>query len=127
MNLTSHSKDALKIIKQSVNSALQEDIGNGDVTAALFTNNEIANAKVISREDAVLCGKKWFELAFHLLEPDIKIDWTCNEGDLMQANDIVCKLKGKPEKQSLGCDMHKSMPFDVAAGKIIAWVYLMKY
>ncbi len=97
MNLTSHSKDALKTINQSVNSALQEDIGNGDVTAALFTKNEIANAKVISREEAVLCGKKWFELAFHLLEPDIKIEWMCNEGDVMQANDLVCKLKGNAQ------------------------------
>ena len=97
MNLTSHSKDALKIISQNVSQALKEDIGEGDVTAASFNNNELASAKVISREEAVLCGKKWFELAFHQLDPNISIEWMINEGELMQVNDTVCTLTGNAQ------------------------------
>ena len=94
MNLTSHSKDALKVINSAVNAALDEDIGNGDVTAASFCNNEIASAKVISREAAVLCGQQWFELAFHKLDPDVTIEWMLNDGDNMEPDDTVCTLNG---------------------------------
>lgn len=94
MNLTSHSKDALKVINSSVNAALDEDIGNGDVTAASFNNNEIASAKVISREAAVLCGQQWFELAFHKLDPDVVIEWQLNDGDRMEQDATVCTLNG---------------------------------
>jgi nicotinate-nucleotide pyrophosphorylase (carboxylating) len=94
MNLTSHSRDALKVINSAVNTALDEDIGNGDVTAASFNNNEVASAKVISREAAVLCGQQWFELAFHKLDPDVIIDWKLNDGDSMEQDATVCTLNG---------------------------------
>lgn len=94
MNLSSHSKDALKVINSSVNAALDEDIGNGDVTAASFNNNETASAKVISREAAVLCGQQWFELAFHKLDPNVVIDWKLNDGDNMEQEATVCTLNG---------------------------------
>lgn len=97
MNLTSHSKDALKAINQSVSQALKEDIGDGDVTAASFTNNEIATAIVICREEAVLCGQIWFELTFHQLDADITIEWMFADSDLIQADDEVCKLKGNAQ------------------------------
>ena len=94
MNANTHSKDALKTINHAVNSALEEDIGNGDVTAASFNNNETASAKVISREAAVLCGQQWFELAFHKLDPDVVIDWKLNDGDDMEPDATVCTLNG---------------------------------
>ena len=97
MNLTSHSKDALKVIELSVKQALNEDIGDGDVTAASFSNNEVAAAKVICREEAVLCGQKWFELAFHQLDPNTTIDWMLADGDAMQKNDLVCTLNGNAQ------------------------------
>ena len=76
---------------------MKEDIGDGDVTAASFTNNEIATAKVICREKAVLCGQKWFELTFHQLDENISIEWMFADGELMQADDIVCKLVGNAQ------------------------------
>lgn len=94
MNLNSHSKDALKVINSSVNAALDEDIGTGDVTAASFNNNEMTSAKVISREAAVLCGQQWFELAFHKLDPDVVIDWKLNDGDSIEQNATICTLNG---------------------------------
>ncbi|MFK7815292.1 MAG: carboxylating nicotinate-nucleotide diphosphorylase [Gammaproteobacteria bacterium] len=97
MNLSNHSKDALKVINHSVNTALEEDIGTGDVTAASFNNHEIASAKVISREEAVLCGQKWFELAFHKLDPNITIDWQVNDGESLTKDSTVCTLSGSAQ------------------------------
>jgi nicotinate-nucleotide pyrophosphorylase (carboxylating) len=94
MNLTNHSNDALKVISSSVNAALDEDIGSGDVTAASFNNDEMASAKVINREAAVLCGQQWFELAFHKLDPNVVIDWKLNDGDSMEPDATVCILNG---------------------------------
>lgn len=97
MNLSNHSKDALIVINHSVNTALEEDIGTGDVTAASFNNHEIASAQVICREDAVLCGQKWFELAFHKLDPSIEIAWHVNDGGLLHKDITVCTLSGSAQ------------------------------
>ena len=97
MNLKSHSKEALKEINQSVSVALKEDIGNGDVTAASFSNNETASAKVICREQAVLCGQHWFEQTFHQLDSDIAITWMSHDGDMMEPDVTVCTLTGKAQ------------------------------
>ncbi len=97
MILTSHSKDALSDINRAVDSALDEDIGSGDVTAASFNNNEIASANVICREEAILCGQKWFELAFHKLDPTIVIDWQQNDGDAIEKNSTVCSIIGNAQ------------------------------
>ena len=97
MNLPSHSKDALKAINSSVNAALEEDIGTGDVTAASFNNNEMASAKVISREEAVLCGQQWFELTLHKLDPNIVVNWEFNDGDKLEKDVTVCVLSGNAQ------------------------------
>ncbi len=97
MNLISHSKDALIVINSAVNAALDEDIGTGDVTAASFSNNETASAKVICREEAVLCGQQWFELAFYKLDPEIAINWKLNDGDQLEKGSTVCSLSGSAQ------------------------------
>ncbi len=97
MELTSHSKDALQEISQSVSIALKEDVGTGDVTAASFSNNETASAIVICREEAVLCGQKWFELTFHQLDPNINLEWTYHDGDIMEVDAKVCQLNGNAQ------------------------------
>jgi nicotinate-nucleotide pyrophosphorylase (carboxylating) len=97
MNLSNHSKDALKTINDSVNIALEEDIGTGDVTAASFNNNETISASVISREEAILCGQQWFELAFHKLNTNITIDWQVNDGAPLEKDAIVCNLNGNAQ------------------------------
>ena len=102
MDLSSHSKDALKEISQSVSIALKEDIGTGDVTAASFSNNETANAIVICREEAVLCGQNWFELVFQQLDSDITIDWISHDGDLIEIDTTVCKLNGNAQAILIG-------------------------
>lgn len=77
-----------------VHRALAEDIGNGDLTAALIDQRARASAQVVSRESAVLCGRAWFEEVFHQLDRDVRVTWRAHDGDGLHADQIVCRLKG---------------------------------
>ena len=88
-----HSTDNLAIIRESVRTALAEDIGQGDVTAALC-NNDIINAKLICRETATLCGQTWLEESFQQLNSNITVEWLRTDGDTMHPNNEVCIING---------------------------------
>ncbi len=62
-------------IEEQVRRALAEDVGEGDLTAALIPADRLATASVVLREDALLCGREWFDAAFRLLEPRITVSW----------------------------------------------------
>ena len=81
-------------IRANVNSALQEDIGSGDLTASLIPADKRLNAVVISRDQAILCGIQWFELCFLTLAPDTVIDWFAHDGELLQAGQKLCEIHG---------------------------------
>jgi len=74
--------------------ALLEDLGQQDLTADLIPINTLANATIITRENATLCGQAWLEQVFKQLDPTITIDWSFNDGEQMQANDVICTLHG---------------------------------
>lgn len=84
----------LKELEPVVTFALREDIGDGDITAALVPENQNAEAEVISREEAVLCGRPWFDEVFRQLDPKVKVDWLVNEGDSLSENQLVATLHG---------------------------------
>lgn len=75
-------------------AALMEDIGTGDLTGKLVPEEGRATARVIVREEAVLCGAPWFEGVMQALDPSIGIDWHYAEGDLMAADSPVCTIVG---------------------------------
>jgi nicotinate-nucleotide pyrophosphorylase (carboxylating) len=75
-------------------AALLEDVGTGDLTGKLVPEASRAAARVIVREDAVLCGAPWFEGIMHALDPAIGIEWHYAEGDVMKADTPVCTLVG---------------------------------
>lgn len=81
-------------LRQTVQTALAEDIGGGDVTAALIPDTAVARAVVISREAAVLCGMAWFDAVFAELDRRIAIDWHFSDGDDVGANTRLCTLRG---------------------------------
>lgn len=81
-------------IKQSVASALLEDIRDGDVTANLIPNDTQAKASVICREDAVIAGCAWFTETFHQIDPHVNIQWHFNDGDAVKANTCLCDISG---------------------------------
>jgi len=81
-------------IRHQVSEALQEDIGSGDVTAALLDPTQIAVARVISREAGILCGTLWFDEVFQQLDRNIQISWSVRDGDRLSPNQTLCELQG---------------------------------
>ena len=81
-------------IREDVARALAEDIGTGDVTAALIDPEAHARARIICREDAVLAGSPWAEECFRQLDPDVRIEWRCADGDRIAADSVLCELEG---------------------------------
>ncbi len=80
--------------EENIRAALVEDIGSGDWTAMLLPDSAQVKARVVVREDAVLCGAPWFEGAMAHVDPRIRIDWHFAEGDVMPAHAEVCSLSG---------------------------------
>jgi len=78
----------------SVREALSEDIGRGDITAALIPGDEQASASVVCREAAVLCGMAWFNAVFAELDTDILVTWAAKDGDAIQPGQVLCTLTG---------------------------------
>ncbi len=77
-----------------VTQALAEDIGDGDLTAQLIPAGTAARARIITREDAVLCGIPWAEAVFARLDPAIDIRWLAAEGEDIRADQTLCELAG---------------------------------
>lgn len=82
--------------EQNILAALLEDIGSGDLTGMLVPEEPRAQARVLVREAAVLCGAPWFEGVMLAVDQDIEIDWKYAEGDLMAKDSIVCTITGSP-------------------------------
>jgi nicotinate-nucleotide pyrophosphorylase (carboxylating) len=87
--------DALKsAFEANLLAALLEDVGAGDLTGLLVPEGGRAQARVIVREDAVLCGAPWFEGIMNCMQAGIEIDWKYAEGDMMKADSVVCTITG---------------------------------
>jgi nicotinate-nucleotide pyrophosphorylase (carboxylating) len=84
----------LQSVLRDVERALAEDIGSGDVTADLLSADAHANARVITREAAVLAGRPWFDACFRTLDPTVEIAWSADEGAHVSANETLCTLRG---------------------------------
>jgi nicotinate-nucleotide pyrophosphorylase (carboxylating) len=82
--------------EQNLLAALLEDVGTGDLTGKLVPEAPRAKARVVVREDAVLCGAPWFEGIMLAVDQDIEIDWKYAEGELMTADSVVCTIEGSP-------------------------------
>lgn len=80
-------------IDDEVRRALAEDIGSGDLTAALVPD-QTAHAELITREDAVLCGAAWFDAVFRQLDARVVVDWLAQDGARIRAGSILCRLHG---------------------------------
>ena len=78
----------------SVRAALAEDVGRGDVTAALVGAAELASATVIVREAAVLCGTDWFDAVFQEVDPDVRVEWFAADGDTLIPDQKLAEIDG---------------------------------
>lgn len=81
------------VVEKNVRDALAEDVGSGDLTAVLVPD-EIVSARVVAREAAILCGRHWFDETFRQIDPAITVDWQVRDGDAMQPDTVVCRLRG---------------------------------
>jgi nicotinate-nucleotide pyrophosphorylase (carboxylating) len=86
--------DLASEIERNVAMALAEDVGGGDVTAALTPESVHARAVLIARQSAVLCGQPWFEACFRKLDASVRIDWRAAEGARVSRDQVVCALDG---------------------------------
>jgi len=84
----------LAAIEEDVRRALAEDVGDGDVTAALIDPARHAHARVLCRESAVLAGAAWFDAVFRLLDARVTVDWRRTDGERVAADTVVCHLDG---------------------------------
>lgn len=81
-------------IQINIQQALQEDIGDADITALLTPEDEQATATIISREDMVLAGQPWVNALIKAYDPTVKITWLKNDGDVVKANETIYQLAG---------------------------------
>jgi nicotinate-nucleotide pyrophosphorylase (carboxylating) len=81
-------------LADQVARALAEDVGSGDITAALVPADSSARATVVTRENAVLCGRPWFDATFRQLSREVRIDWQVDEGAMIAPDALLCRLSG---------------------------------
>ncbi len=81
-------------IAATVATALAEDVGSGDLTASLVPADLIAEATVITREPAVLCGRAWFDATFAQVDSRARVEWLMEDGALLKPNQTLCRIKG---------------------------------
>ncbi|NCA26866.1 MAG: carboxylating nicotinate-nucleotide diphosphorylase [Methylophilaceae bacterium] len=83
-----------RIIENNVRTAIEEDVGINDYTAQLIHAEQQAEATIICREPAIICGIPWVEACFKQIAPNANIEWLVSEGDEVLANHLLCKITG---------------------------------
>jgi nicotinate-nucleotide pyrophosphorylase (carboxylating) len=82
------------LIAAQIRAALEEDVGSGDLTAALLPATQHSTVEMITRQDAVICGCAWFEEVFRQLDPSVTVHWLVADGDRVQGGQLLCRLSG---------------------------------
>lgn len=83
-----------QVIETDVRRALAEDVGSGDLTAALLSASTGARARVVSRETAVMCGQPWFDEVFRQVDQAVSVAWRTEDGETIAAGKLLCELNG---------------------------------
>lgn len=79
-------------ILRSVSQALAEDIGTGDLTARLISADASARGRLITRQDAILCGSAWFDAVFQTLDPESSVIWHAKDGERIKEGQALCDI-----------------------------------
>ncbi|MNF90517.1 Nicotinate-nucleotide pyrophosphorylase [carboxylating] [compost metagenome] len=82
------------IIQANVRAALAEDMGYGDITAQLIPAEKMADARVISREKAVICGTAWAHEVFRQIDPRVTIEWHVTDGEQVEPGKELLRATG---------------------------------
>ncbi len=81
-------------IEANARRALSEDIGSGDITAQLIPAERLAQARVITRDAAVICGSAWVDAVFRQLDPRVAVHWQVADGERVAPNQTLFNLEG---------------------------------
>ena len=81
-------------VQANVAAALAEDLGGGDVTAALLPDAEDV-AYLLCKQDATIAGRPWFDACHQALDPGVRIDWRVREGERVRAGTVLATLAGR--------------------------------
>jgi len=77
-----------------VDAALREDIGSGDVTAALVPAGQRVRGSIVTREAAILCGRAWADETFRRLDPQVRLGWHAADGARLAADQVIFEIEG---------------------------------
>lgn len=88
-----HNETLEEARARNVRDALFEDIGVADWTGLLAPAQRRVGARVIVREEAVLCGREWFDATLLALDAQAQITWHYADGDKMRADTPVCDIQ----------------------------------
>ena len=91
------ASDLDQLAREDVARALAEDVGTGDLTAALVDPARRARARILARESAVVCGMPWVNAAVRALDPKAVITWHVAEGVRCQADQVVLTIEGRAQ------------------------------
>lgn len=81
-------------VRRDVQAALAEDIGDGDITAELLPERDIAEARIVTRDAGILCGIPWANAVFRSVDPDIEASWQASDGDAVDPGQVLVQLAG---------------------------------
>ena len=89
--------DVAELARADVARALAEDVGSGDLTAALVDPARVARTRILAREPAVICGVAWVEAAVRACDPSAVIQWHVTEGQHCAENQVVVEIEGRAQ------------------------------
>ncbi|MDQ7744827.1 carboxylating nicotinate-nucleotide diphosphorylase [Hydrogenophaga pseudoflava] len=89
--------DLAELARSDVARALSEDVGEGDLTAALVDASRPVRARILAREAAVICGRPWVEAAVEACDPSARLTWHVQEGERCAADQVVLHIEGKAQ------------------------------
>ena len=97
-NISEFTPDFFKnLVQTDVQRALEEDVGEGDLTAALVPSDQMASAHIVAREAAVVCGQPWVNAALRVLDPFVQPSWHVQEGQHCTAGQVVLTIQGRAQ------------------------------
>lgn len=91
-------------ITKLVESALEEDVGQGDITTeSVIDPVQIASGEAVAREPLILCGQEIFCAVFKFLDPEVKFtEKNFKDGDKLEKDAVIIKLSGKCRELLIG-------------------------
>jgi nicotinate-nucleotide pyrophosphorylase (carboxylating) len=89
--------DIADLARADVARALAEDVGSGDLTAALVEGTRAGSARILARESAVICGVPWVEAAVLACDASAKLHWRVSEGQRCEANQVIVEIEGNAQ------------------------------